>query len=96
MHIGELASILVWYNLLGFDSLSPWDLYSTPVISIRHVLGTGFWNGTSTLKQYFVLPRKGSKYYLKYTFLAFPILGVLGLGTSLISIVCLRILGWNR
>ena len=49
----------------------------------RHVPGTGFWNGASTLKQYFVLPKNGSKYYLKYTFLAFPVLGILGLGTSL-------------
>ena len=49
----------------------------------RHVLGTGFWNGASTLKQYFVLPKNGSKYYLKYTFLVFPVLGIFGLGTSL-------------
>ena len=43
----------------------------------------GFWNDASTLKQYFVLPRNGSKYHLKYTFLAFPALGILGLGTPL-------------
>ena len=46
--------------------------------------GKGFWNGASALKQYFVLPKNGSKYYLKYTFLVFPILGILGLGTPLI------------
>ena len=50
----------------------------------RHVPGTGFWNGPSSLKQYFVLPKNGSKYYLKYTFLVFPVLGILGLGTSLV------------
>ena len=44
----------------------------------------GFWNGVSTLKHYFVLPNNGSKYYLKYTFLAFPVLGILGLGTPLV------------
>ena len=52
-------------------------------LQARHVPGTGFWNGASTLKQYFVLPKNGSKYYLKYTFLAFPVLGILGLGTPL-------------
>ena len=51
----------------------------------RGVPGTGFWNGASTLKQYFVLPKIGSKYYLKYSFLAFPVLGVLGLGTPLMA-----------
>ena len=53
---------------------------------IRHVPGTGFWNGASTLKQHFVLPKNGSKYYLKYTFLVFPVLGIFGLGTSLVPI----------
>ena len=53
--------------------------------STRHVLGTGFWNGASTLKQHFVLPKNGSKYYLKYTFLVFPVLGIFGLGTSLVE-----------
>ena len=48
----------------------------------------GFWNGASTLKQYFVLPKNGSKYYLKYTFLAFPVLGILGLGTPLLYTLC--------
>ena len=38
-----------------------------------------------TLKQYFVLPKNGSKYYLKYTFLAFSVLGILGLGTPLVA-----------
>ena len=47
------------------------------------VPGTGFWNGASALKQYFVLPKNGSKYYLKYTFFAFPVLGILGLVTPL-------------
>ena len=51
----------------------------------RHVLGTGFWNGASSLKQYFVFPKNGSKYYHKYTFLAFPVLGILDLGTSLLQ-----------
>ena len=55
------------------------------MVAIRHVPGTGFWNGASTLNQYFVLPKNGSKYYLKYTFLAFPVLGILGLGTSLVE-----------
>ena len=50
---------------------------------IRGVPGTCFWNGASTLRQYFVLPKNGSKHYLKYTFLAFPILGILGRGTPL-------------
>ena len=49
----------------------------------RHVPRTGFSNGASTLKQHFVLPKNGSKYYLKYTFLVFPVLGIFGLGTSL-------------
>ena len=49
----------------------------------RGVLGTGSWSGTSTLKQYFVLLKNGSKYYIKYTFLAFPVLGILGHGTPL-------------
>ena len=51
----------------------------------RHVPGTGFWNGASTLKQHFVLPKNGSKYYLKYTFLVFPVLGIFGLRTSLVG-----------
>ena len=49
----------------------------------RHVPETGFWNGPSSLRQYFILLKNGSKYYLNYTFLAFPVLGILGLGTSL-------------
>ena len=49
----------------------------------RGVPRTDFWNGTSIFKQYSVLPKNGSKYYLEYTFLAFPILGILGLGTLL-------------
>ena len=53
-------------------------------VPTRHVPGTGFWNGANTLKQYFVLPKNGAKYYLKYTFLVFPVLGILGLGTSLV------------
>ena len=52
-------------------------------VPARGVLGTGFWNGASALNQYFVLPKNGSKYYLKYTFLTFPVLGILGLGTPL-------------
>ena len=55
-----------------------------PVVS-RGVPGTGFWNDASTLNQHFVLPKNGSKYYLKYTFLAFPVLGTLGLGTPLVG-----------
>ena len=55
----------------------------------RGVLGTGFWNGASTLKQYLVLPKNGSKYYLKYTFLAFPVLGILGLSTPLVLYICI-------
>ena len=43
-----------------------------------------FWNDASTLKQYFVLPKNGSKDYLKYTFLAFPVFGILALGTPLV------------
>ena len=53
------------------------------IAGIRQVPGTVFWNGPSSLKQYFALPKNGSKYYLKYTFLVFPVLGILGLGTSL-------------
>ena len=49
------------------------------------VPGTGFWNGASTSKQYFVLPNNGSKYHLQYTFLAFPILGILAIGTPLVA-----------
>ena len=45
----------------------------------------GFWNGASTLKQCFVLPKNGSKYYLKYTFWAFAVLVILCLGTPLFS-----------
>ena len=59
----------------------------TTAVEDRHVPGTGFWNGASTLKQHFVLPRNGSKYYLKYTFLVFPVLGIFGLGTSLDTLV---------
>ena len=57
---------------------------SNATVRSRHVPGTGFGNGASTLKQYFVLPKNGSKHYLKYTFLAFPVLGILGLGTFLV------------
>ena len=60
---------------------------SCAAVSIRDVPGTGFWNNTSTLKQYFILPKNGSKYYLKYTFLVFPVLGIFGLGTPLVSMV---------
>ena len=42
-----------------------------------------FWKGASTLKQYFVSPKNGSKYYPKYTLLSFPVLGILGFGTPL-------------
>ena len=51
----------------------------------RGVPRTGFRNDASTLKQYFVLPKNRSKYYLKYRFLAFSVLGILGLGTPLVT-----------
>ena len=51
----------------------------------RGVPRMAFWNGASTLKQYFVLPKNDSMCYLKYTFLAFPVLGILGLGTPLME-----------
>ena len=51
----------------------------------RHVPRTSFKNCTSSLKQYFVLPKNGSKYYLKYTLLAFTVFGILGLGTFLLG-----------
>ena len=54
-------------------------------VEANGVPGTGFWNGSSTLKQYFVFPKNESKYYLKQTFLAFPVLGILGLGTPLVE-----------
>ena len=54
-------------------------------VATRGVPGTGFWNGANNLKQYFVLPKNGLKYYLKYTFLAFPVLGILGLGKTLVA-----------
>ena len=52
----------------------------------RGVLRKGFWSGASTLKQHFVFLKNGSKYYLKYTFLVFPLLGILGLGTPVMCI----------
>ena len=55
-------------------------------MTVRGVPRTGFWNGASTLKQCFVFPKNGSKYYLKYTFLAFPVLGILVLGTPLMTV----------
>ena len=61
-------------------------LHGMPEV-IRGVPRTGFWNGASTLKKYFVLPRNGSKYYLKYMFLAFPVLGIFRLGTPLEVII---------
>ena len=51
-----------------------------------------FWNGASTLKLYFVLPKSGSKYYFKYTFLDFPVLGILGLGTPLVCTCSLTVI----
>ena len=53
------------------------------LVRVRGVPRTVFWNGASNSKQYVVFPRNGAKYYLKYMFLAFLVLGVLGLGTSL-------------
>ena len=50
-------------------------------IPAKDVFGTVFSHSASTLKQCFVLPKNTSKYYHKYTFLAFPVLGILGLGT---------------
>ena len=60
------------------------------IVHYRGVPRAGFGNGAWTLKQYFVLPKNGSKYYLKYTFLVFPILGILGLGTPLVP--CMKVL----
>ena len=54
-------------------------------VGSRGVLGTGFCNGASTLKQYFVLPKNGSRYYLKYTFLSFPVLRIMGFSTPLVG-----------
>ena len=51
----------------------------------RGVPRTGFWNSARTLNQYFVFPKNGSKYYLKYTFLAFVVLRILGLDTPLVG-----------
>lgn len=43
--------------------LSPMGLGLTIVaLQTRDVLGTGSWKGDSTLKQYFVLPKNGSKH----------------------------------
>ena len=72
------------YMFLAFPILGILGL-GTPLVGTRDVPRTGFWNGASTLKQYFVLPKNGSKYYRKYTFLAFPVLGILGLGTALVG-----------
>ena len=49
----------------------------------RHVLWTGFLNGASTLKQYFVLPLNGLEYYLMYTFKVVHVLWILDPGTYL-------------
>ena len=68
-----------------FRRRDSYDSSRRGVVGSSDVLGTGFGNGTSSLKQCFVLPKNGSKYYLKYTFLAFPVLGILGLGTSLVG-----------
>ena len=35
------------------------------LLGSRGAPGMGFWYGASTLKQYFVLPKNGSKHYLK-------------------------------
>ena len=50
-------------------------IYKTKELTNRGVPGTCFWKEASALKQYSVLPESGSKYSLKYTFLAFPFLG---------------------
>ena len=63
--------------------IGPFLLRCPALTRFIHVPRTGFWNGASTLKQYFVLPKNGSKYYLKYTFFIFPVLGILGLGAPL-------------
>ena len=51
-------------------------------VRARHVLWTSFLNSPSTLDQYFVLPSKGSKYYLMYTFKAVHVLRIWNPGTS--------------
>ena len=53
------------------------------LLMTRHVPGTVFWSCASSSKEYFALPKNGWKHYLQYTFLPFPILGILDLGTSL-------------
>ena len=60
-------------------------MHEIALVNPRGVLGTVFWNVSSTLKQYFVLPKNGSNYYLMYTLLAFSVLGILGLGTPLVD-----------
>ena len=67
----------------------PGRLRASVELDARHVLGTGFWNGASTLKQHFVLPKNGSKYYLKYKFLVFPVLVIFSLSTSLFDALAL-------
>ena len=71
------------FNIINIQSL-PTQFFAWCVNS-RGVSGTGFGNDTSVLKIYFVLPKNGSKHYLKYTFLAFPMLRILGLGTPLFN-----------
>ena len=61
-----------------------YQTYATKGCWIEVFLERVFWNVASTLSQYFVLPKNGSKYYLKYKFLAFPVLGILGLCTPLV------------
>ena len=81
---GKIPTYIKAKEIVPCDALC--SINSGPVLylaAIRHVPGTGFSNGASTLKQHFVLPKNGSKYYLKYTFLVFPVLGIFGLGTSL-------------
>ena len=87
---------LICYIPVEMESLHSWLQFSSVQLSflftfstlhlvlIRHVPGTGFWNGASALKQHFVLSKNGSKYYLKYAFLVFPVLGIFCLGTSLV------------
>ena len=85
----ECADVSIcWFCTFDYAGCAwAWTSHAPKYMPSRDFPGTGFWNGASALKQYFVLPKNGSKYYLKCTFLVFPVLGILGLDTPLVPSV---------
>ena len=78
--VGERICSLISLNVYKVQRI--WMIVGRDIMVTRNVPWMGVLNSASTLKQYFVLPLNGSKYYLSCTFTGVHVLGILDPCTS--------------